>query len=272
MGGAEVLRLSILEQLLEESQYDLRVCVLRKPGVLAPEVEKLGIPLDILGNRGGLLDFGGIRKLSKYLQEHTPDIVESSQFVTNLHTSLACRWAGNCQHVIEEHGIYSWKRWYHKLLDRQFNSRANGVVACSHCVAQSASQHLAIKQERITVIHNCAAKQHFAEPSRRREEIRSKLVGESSFVVTCVGTLRWEKGYPYLVEAWTKLVHEEAIGSDSKLLIVGEGPLESELRDKASGCESILFLGRRQDTGDILAASDLFVLPSVNEVFWDSNR
>jgi len=268
MGGAEVLRLSILEELLKDESLSIRVCVLRKRGELADQVEAMGIPLDVLGNRGGLFDFAGVRRLATYFRQHRPTIVQSSQFLTNLHTNLAARLAKVPVVVIEEHGVYTWKKWYHRLIDRRINSRANAVVACSHCVAESAAAHLNIPAANVTVIHNCVGRIHFQKGQGTREAFRQSMqTSNSALVATCVGTLRWEKGHRFLLEAWGQLIAGQSIPQDSELWIVGSGPLENELRGLSSELPGVRFLGSRSDTAEILRASDLFVLPSVNEGF-----
>jgi glycosyltransferase involved in cell wall biosynthesis len=268
LGGAEVLRQSVLEELSRDASLSLRVCVLREEGVLASQIRKLGVPVDFLNNRGGLLDVGGVRRLAGYLRSHDPDVVQSSQFVTNLHTVLAGKMAGVPRIAIEEHGIYTWKRWYHRLLDRWVCSRADYVVACSESVAKSAAKHLAVSPERINVVHNCVASSFLSADQRLSPELRHELAGGKSSLLACmVGTLRWEKGHRFLIEAWKRLVESKRLPEDTVLLIVGDGPLATTLRQQADGLRSVRFLGSRDDVGAILRSSDLFLLPSVNEGF-----
>ena len=52
------------------------------------------------------------------------------------------------------------------------------------------------------------------------------------------------------------------------LLVVGDGPLKNELRDYAETLgiqESVIFTGSRRDVPSLLAAMDIFVLPSLWE-------
>ena len=267
MGGAEVLRLSILQELIRRGDFDVRVCVLRNPGILAARVEQLGIPVDVLGNNGGLTDLKGVMRLTGYLREHQPDIVQSSQFLTNFHTRLAAWRAKTPICIIEEHGIYTWKRWYHRLIDRQINSTAHGVVACSHKVAEFAAKILSIDKRRVTVIHNCAGAHHFlpADPS----EDPNFIGDEASFRVGIIGTLRWEKGHEFLFDAWKQLIDGNRIPQDSQLLVVGDGPRKAELQRLASQTTGIQFLGQLSDTDTprFLRSLDVFTLPSVNEGF-----
>jgi L-malate glycosyltransferase len=228
----------------------------------------LGFPLDVLGNKGGLFDIRGVWRLYNYLRKFRPSIVQSSQFVTNFHTLLAARLAHVPTVIIEEHGIYSWKKTHHLFIDRVFNSRADAIVACSHRVAESAAKHLKVPVSDVSVFHNCAAHEHFMDIVIDRRTLHRELFGaSSSLVVTVVGTLRWEKGHRFLFDAWRQLMNDNALPSDAKLLVVGSGPLRDQLRSTTFDLPSVVFVGNRNDTNKILRASDLFVLPSVNEGF-----
>ena len=260
-GGAEVLRISVLEELLQRDCMDLRVCVLRERGTLADQVEHLGIPLDVLGNRGGLLDVYGIFRLARYLRRHQPALVQASQFLTNLHTCVANWFTRIPIVVIEEHGIYQWKRWYHRSLDRWINGRSNAVIACSFAVAKSASQHLGLSTDHITVIHNCAAKQHFLQPKSKA------LVNAKPFIVGIVGTLRQEKGHRYLIEAWQQLSQSHQLPQEAELWIIGDGPLKCAMEELTSGITKVLFLGSMVNTHELYRQFHLFVLPSMSEGF-----
>jgi len=255
---------------------NVEVVVLRKPGELADRVRELGVRVTVLGNRGGLLDFSGVRKLAKWLKANKPDIVQSSQFLTNLHTRLACMLSRSPIHIIEEHGIYTWKKWYHRAIDRWINSSAQGVIACSHKVAKSAAGDLGIPVDRITVIHNCVAQHHLESnemTEEGRNEFRSELAGEGndldsdSRLVGIVGTLRWEKGHSFLFEAWKALHEKKLLNESDYLIVVGDGPLRPKLEEQASSTVNIRFIGSSTETRKILHCMDLFILPSLNEGF-----
>jgi glycosyltransferase involved in cell wall biosynthesis len=274
LGGAEVLRLSILKEMVRRNA-NVNVVELRQPGELSKAVKDLGVPIESLGNRGGLFDLAGVRKLSAYLKQNRFDIVQSSQFITNLHTGFACRSAGVKHHIIEEHGIYRWKKFRHRWLDRTFNAKAAAVIACSRSVAESAAGFLNIPVSKIDVVHNCVGEEHLvptpadwqgsSERLQRRQELTSsKTVKHVSGIV---GTLRWEKGHRFLLEAWSQLHASGKVSDDHHLLVVGDGPLMPDLKELANDLPNVHFLGSRSDTRSVLQAMDLFVLPSVNEGF-----
>ena len=85
--------------------------------------------------------------------------------------------------------------------------------------------------------------------------------------VLFVGSLIPRKGLPFLVEAAKKIVKEQ---SETKFLIVGEGPLENQLLNSievANLSNNFKFLGNLKD--DKLPAvyncADVFALPSIQE-------
>lgn len=98
-------------------------------------------------------------------------------------------------------------------------------------------------------------------PRRGRAAVRAELqVDEGTFVVLALAKLLHRKGLDLLVEAFARLRDERAV-----LVLAGSGPEEGSLRALAAArgiAGRVRFLGHREDTGDLLAAGDLFVLPS----------
>jgi glycosyltransferase involved in cell wall biosynthesis len=82
-------------------------------------------------------------------------------------------------------------------------------------------------------------------------------------VVLAVGRLAAQKGFSVLLDAaarWRDLRPEPS------LVIVGEGPLEAGLRHQAASLGlAVTFTGHRPDVPALLAAADVFVLPSMWE-------
>lgn len=99
-----------------------------------------------------------------------------------------------------------------------------------------------------------------------RAVVREQLnIPPRARVVLTVGKLTVRKGYPTLLEAVPAVLEREP---DACFLWVGEGTLEDELRERMRtlGLEGrVCFAGRREDVPDLMAASDLFVLPSLAE-------
>jgi len=82
-------------------------------------------------------------------------------------------------------------------------------------------------------------------------------------LVLAVGRLVVQKGFGLLLEA---AVRWRDIRPEPLLVIVGEGPLAAGLESRAASLgREVRFTGRRADVPALLAAADVFVLPSVWE-------
>ena len=99
-----------------------------------------------------------------------------------------------------------------------------------------------------------------------RDAVRAELgVGADQVLAVTVANFRAPKGYPDLLRA-AALVAERR--PDVRFVIVGQGPLEQELRAEHARlglASTVTILGYRSDAPRITAAADLFVLASHHE-------
>jgi len=90
-------------------------------------------------------------------------------------------------------------------------------------------------------------------------------VSSSNPLIGIIGRLVFEKGLPFLLQAIPKVTE---IFPDARFLIVGDGPLRTELEDLVSRLniyENCIFTGFRRDIPDILSAIDMLVMSSLYE-------
>ncbi len=86
-------------------------------------------------------------------------------------------------------------------------------------------------------------------------------------LVVAVGSLRWQKGYEYLIEAFSMLKDK-----DYRLTIIGDGPLRDKIEEliEVRGLENrVTLAGRRnhEEIVRILNRASIYVLSSVTEGF-----
>ena len=87
---------------------------------------------------------------------------------------------------------------------------------------------------------------------------------EGAVAVGYVGRLHPEKGVGELCRAWAGLAGARP---ELHLVVVGEGSYEAEMRRILGDAPRVRWLGYREEVAPVLAALDLFVLPSWQESF-----
>jgi glycosyltransferase involved in cell wall biosynthesis len=100
---------------------------------------------------------------------------------------------------------------------------------------------------------------------RTRQEVRTDLGlvdDDLRPLVVAVGRLHPQKGYDVLLDATARLVDSGTL-HPPLVAVAGDGPLHDQLAARiAAERLPVRLLGRRDDVADLLAASDLCVLPS----------
>jgi glycosyltransferase involved in cell wall biosynthesis len=145
-----------------------------------------------------------------------------------------------------------------------------GFHAVSHAVQADAARRLGIDAGRIVVIGRARNRDRLGLPSpARRAAARASLgvPGDAEVVVT-VGRQEPQKAHDVLVRAWEGIA---AARPAARLLVAGrpgrDTPevqrLVGELPDSAAA--RVALLGHTDAVGDLLAAADVFVLPSRRE-------
>lgn len=105
-------------------------------------------------------------------------------------------------------------------------------------------------------------------PRFRSESYRARFgVGPGDLLVTYIGRLAKEKDLSRLIAAWRQL---RLVRGGSQLVLVGRGPLEAELRERAVPGVHVAGLLTGRELSEAYASADLFVFPSSTETFGNS--
>lgn len=134
------------------------------------------------------------------------------------------------------------------------------AIAVSQGVADSYADQL--HTTRMTVIQNGIV----SPVTGNRQAVRAELgLADDSPMLLTVARLTVQKDHASLVAAVPQvLLHHP----DARFVFVGDGPEQSRIEEivRDNGLEkSVTLLGHRSDLPDLLAAADLFVLPSLFE-------
>jgi len=105
-------------------------------------------------------------------------------------------------------------------------------------------------------------------PAHRSEQWRRRFgVGPDDLLVTYVGRLAREKDLVRLLDAWAGL---PARPRNAQLVLVGQGPLEEQIRERSLPGVHLGGLLTGQALSEAYASADLFVFPSTTETFGNS--
>jgi glycosyltransferase involved in cell wall biosynthesis len=134
------------------------------------------------------------------------------------------------------------------------------IIAVSEHVKIRYAQELGVPRQRLVVVPNAIKVPPACRPGN--PALRAALVGtRPDYVILTPARLAPEKGHRFLLAAAAQV-------PDATFLLAGEGPLRGQLEGLARElgiADRCVFLGQRSDVADLLALSDLFVLPSLSE-------
>jgi len=94
----------------------------------------------------------------------------------------------------------------------------------------------------------------------------SKLAREGEKIITHISNFRPVKRVEDVVRIFAKIAQQVP----SRLLLVGDGPDRARVQETADSenvADRVLFLGKQTSVAELLACSDLFLLPSEQEAF-----
>jgi glycosyltransferase involved in cell wall biosynthesis len=143
---------------------------------------------------------------------------------------------------------------------RKFHNRADCTLVPTE---QMSAELAALGFERLRVVGRGVNAQTF-HPDKRSDALRARWqAGPDTLVALCVSRFAAEKNFPLLIEGYQAM---QAVRSDSRLVLVGDGPLAEELRNAGVG---IVVAGRKVN-GELsmhYASADAFLFPSTTETF-----
>lgn len=171
----------------------------------------------------------------------------------------------SCQLIVHSHATaYSDKKLSairNRLLCANLPKYADALFACS-----DAAGRFLFGKSPYCLIRNAIPVSDYAFNEIRRWSIRQQLGIEANcLVIGHVGNFVKQKNHAFLIEAFEAM---QRLEPNSRLLLVGNGPLMSMTREQIRGRgleNSVSILGARNDVADLYQAMDVFILTSLYE-------
>jgi glycosyltransferase involved in cell wall biosynthesis len=272
IGGAEVALWQLLRR-LDRSRFEPTVVSLKTPGEIAARIRTLGIEVlspgigDETGAFAAIELFLEARRLPRLLGGRSFEIVHSLLFRANLLARLVAPRLGrptliNAIRVTpEEEG--PWLR----RVDRLSSRRVNRFLALSATLAKNLEARLTLPPGRVRAIANGVdlGEVDRALAAARPTARRQFGLHPPEIAIVCVGRLHRQKGLVHLLGAFHALLQEQPT---ARLLLAGAGPDRAALSGTVEALRLghfVRFLGTLADPWPLLAAADIFALPSLWE-------
>lgn len=272
MGGAERLMVPILKH-LSGDHFEPYVCAMQsKDGnPMAEEIRALGIPVECL-NIKHLRELDALPRLITYLRKIEADLVhtqlEAANILGNISAKLL-RLPSVCTiHVMPSLDVKTKTKLHQRVEWFALRHFCDRVISVSEEARQYHMDISGTSSNHVTTIYNGIDLAAFLTMDSvvERGIIRAELgIPADANVLVTVAVLRPPKGIQFMIRALPAIL---ASHSKAYYLIVGGGSHHNALLEevtKAGVNKRVIFAGMRKDVPRLLAASDVFVLPTLTE-------
>ena len=264
IGGSERKIVRLANRLKDEGVH-VSLVSLNGPYTIEPGLRR-DVPLKKL-ERKGKFSFSALLRLREIIVRERPATVLAVNLYQALYVSLATLLLPHRPRTVALvntstfRGARAWKRIYQSVLAR-FDLTVHGSDAQrqfwfkANCRAWQNS----------TVVYNGVDSDHFEGTGafEAAKRLRASLgLTPESFLLGSVGRLAPEKNQEVLLIALHRLRMARV---DAHLVLAGDGPLRERLQLRAAQLElagRVHFIGELDDVRPVLAALDVFVLPSI---------
>jgi len=202
--------------------------------------------------------FFSFRRLRIVIREFNIDLIHSHSRTTQVLGAWLGRALGK-PHIFTCHGFFK-----PKLSRRIFGCWGQKVIAISQQVKEHLLSDFKLDKNNICVIHNGIDTKNFGDFSAR-DRLRQGFGIKDAFLIGIIARLSDVKGHLYLIRAMPEVIK---VFPTTKLLIIGEGKMKKLLIQEVGRLgiqDSVLFIPQVSNTKEMLAAMDIFVMPSLQE-------
>jgi len=205
------------------------------------------------------------------------DVVHSHlDWFLNAYVMLLAMLAGVPKRIAHHHQAYgchsshrvctSLKELLYAVLRIPNKMFATHWLACGRAAAENGWGKNAASRGKVLVLPNAIDPERFKFNADTRAKIRNKYnIAEDYFVVGHVGRFFPQKNHRFLIDVFAEIVK---LRSNSKLLLLGDGPLQNEIQKKVEMLglsDKVIFVGLQKDPAPFYSAMDVFCFPSLWE-------
>lgn len=167
--------------------------------------------------------------------------------------------------IHREHCSPDYQRGAARIVSRLLLPRVQSIVCNSHYTLGSVRRAYGPSGDRLVAIHCPVQKRDCAKP---RRETREELgLSDDALLIGHVGGMIPQRDQGTLITAFARLKREHP---GARLVLIGDGRTRGDLESLAARHRlgsSVVFTGYTDRIGDYLAATDIYVNPTLDEGF-----
>ena len=267
-GGVESVIMNYYRHLDHKKiQFDF-ICDEDSTRIPYDEIKKLGGRVFLVPKYQKLPQY--LKALEDLFRKNQYRIVHSNVNTLSVFPLYAAKKAGVPVRISHSHSTSNPKEWKRNIIKnilRPFSKKyATDYFACSELAGRYLFGDKTFDQGKVRIIHNAIDLDKFKFDPEARKKLRKELdIKEKTVVIGHVGRFVKQKNHDFLIDVFNEY-HTKS--PDSKLLLIGTGPLEEKIEAKVKKLnlsDSVLFLGQREDTNKLYSVMDIFCLPSLYE-------
>jgi phenylacetate-CoA ligase len=266
-GGLERVVLQLVEH-MDRSRFEPIVVALEGRGDLAPELERLGVPLHVFPRKRGL-DVQVLSDIANLLEQKRIALVHTHNPSPHVYGSFAAslvRHRGVLRPTVvhTKHGRNHPDDGRRVMVNRLAAAFSDRVVAVSDDARKVAIEVERIEPHRLVTIRNGVDTKKVC-PGDGKVIRRALGIADETFHIGCVARLSLEKDHATLLHALS-ILHGRM--PHVCLTLVGDGALRTELEELAATLglrDAVRFVGSTNDVASLLPSFDVFALSSRTE-------
>ena len=267
-GGVESVVMNYYRHIdRKKIQFDF-ICDEDSTDIPYDEIKKLGGKVILIPPYQKVIKYH--KELKKVLKEGKYKIAHSHINTLSVFSLWAAKSAGVPVRIAHSHSTSNKKEWKKNLFKntlRPFSKKyATHYFSCTEHAGRWLFGDKEYNKGNVYLLNNAIDINKFGYNENKRKKVRKELkIKDSTLVIGHIGRFVEQKNHRFLIDIFYEFNKKNR---DSILLLVGKGPLMSEIEEKAKNLgilNSIKFLGQRDDINEIYQAMDLFLFPSLYE-------
>ncbi|WP_333954952.1 glycosyltransferase [Psychrobacter sp. S4(2024)] len=208
-------------------------------------------------------------KLQRFLRQHPEyEIVHAHMLLSNAFHLLSAKGAGVKHRISHSHSTSNGqsntvKKIYEKWALFTNRKVATYKIACG----ELAAKYLFGTSKEVWLLPNAVDIKKMIGVADKSRNYISRELGDNGIKIIQVGRLNEVKNHQFSLKIAEQLKNRHI---DFALYIVGQGPLEDDLKQQVKDRSlenNIKFLGVRTDITELMASADYMIMPSLHEGF-----